>query len=41
VQLQRAAEAYRRALEQTPHAPGLAQRLQALEALLVTTAPAR
>ena len=32
-----AADAYRRALEQTPHAPGLAQRLQALEALLATT----
>jgi len=40
VQLQRAAESYRRALQHSPHATGLAQRLQALEALL-TPAPAR
>ena len=34
VQLRLAAESYRRALQHAPHAPGLAQRLQAVEALL-------
>ena len=38
VQLQRAAESYRRALQHAPHAAGLAQRLQAVEALLAPAA---
>ena len=38
VQLRLAAESYRRALQHAPHAPGLAQRLQTVEALLAPAA---